>query len=245
MIAQDDHGRVSGGFANAWREDLFLGKDRREDVEYAVSEHDRSWLAMDDTPIWNDELGEPYSFMDYPLSLRIVFYKKGIDETTCQNPYAGLLCSLHYTHLMEGNDDEAVKSFVHEETERQQKLMSEFNLSGKQSQDMIKEHRKLLGFCDNLSLFICMNEPMTALENTGWFAKGFNERFNFFDNEKIVPNWLKRERVTLSHFPFSDHLTVQLPLRKVKKELIKEIGIAKAYRMTPIKSRTVTFTRED
>ncbi|MDE3839035.1 DUF3891 domain-containing protein [Bacillus methanolicus] len=241
MVTQDDHARVSGEFAKAWRNEYFVALDRKEDVELAVFEHDRGWIDLDETPFWNDEKRLPFSFRDFPLTPRFVFYKKGIDEVESKNKYAALLCSLQYTTLFEMIQDDSVPAFLYSEYERQQRLINDLNLTHHSSQEMIKFHLQVLRFCDDLSLYICMHEPMVHHTASEWFAEGFSQRFSFFNHEKITFEWAEKEKIILSHFPFSSEVVVKVPLKEVKKADIANYGIAKAYKHTPKKERVVQF----
>lgn len=79
----------------------FLGEEWKEDVLYSIKEHDRAWIDLDHTPLWNDELQRPYSFIDYPSLIKLTYYRQGIDKVGRQSPYAGLLCSLHFASFYE------------------------------------------------------------------------------------------------------------------------------------------------
>ena len=80
MTTQDDHGRFSGDIARGFRRELFIDTSVLEQVLLAITEHDRAWLRMDDTPIWNDGSRQPYTFMDYPVQPKMLMYSKGVDE---------------------------------------------------------------------------------------------------------------------------------------------------------------------
>ena len=45
---------------------------------------------------FNPETGRPYNFFEYPAEPRLSVYRRGIDAVEASDPYAGLLCSLHY-----------------------------------------------------------------------------------------------------------------------------------------------------
>ena len=91
----------------------------------AAREHDRGWIELDSAPFWNDYSQSPYSFRDFPLRPRFVFYRKGIEEVREKNVYAGLLCSMMYTELFQKNlgantqDDEDIRDYLNEEREKQ------------------------------------------------------------------------------------------------------------------------------
>src|SRR5690625_149953 len=93
MFEQHEHAKISGLMAKYWRDELFLGKTMREEVELAISQHDRAWIPLDKNLIWNEEKQAPYTFMDYPLEEKLRAYKRGADEIEKESNYASLLCS--------------------------------------------------------------------------------------------------------------------------------------------------------
>ncbi|MDT2191313.1 DUF3891 family protein [Paenibacillus larvae] len=94
MTRQDDHARLAGMWIPYWKR--FYG-DRREEMHLSVTEHDRGWIDLDETPLWNDAEDKPYTFIDTPVLLRLAFYTKGLDKVQSKSPYAALINSLHFT----------------------------------------------------------------------------------------------------------------------------------------------------
>ena len=239
MVAQHDHALVSRDAAQYWLDDYFFGINKKDSVILAVREHDRCWIQPDEEPLWNQQTQQPYSFMDYPGSPKLAFYKEGIDEVVEMDPYAGLLCSLHYASFLEDATSTIGKNFWAAEKQRQQKLMKELEIA---NDNVLSFHLNLLKFCDNLSLYICLNEPGTPKENEHYFyRKGFPQKFSFANHQPIHAKWLDTETVSLSIFPLSKKLKVRLSYRAVEKEFIKKIGLAAAYQNSPVLHREVTF----
>ncbi|MFC7395389.1 DUF3891 family protein [Scopulibacillus cellulosilyticus] len=244
LIQQDDHARISGDFARLWRDDYFIGNDRRKEVETAVAEHDRGWIAPDSEPFIDDKTGKPYSFSDFPLNTKLVLYKHGINETEAANSYAGLLSSYHYMKFIEGENTSEAKVFVHMEKERQKRIIrktSHFN------KDIFLFHYDLLKLCDNLSLYLCLNEPgVLKSEEHPWFQKGIPvpKTFNFIEVETFDVSWLDKKTVLLSPFPFTDKFTVLLKYKCVEKEEIKNHGLIEAYQRSPWMELRILLTGE-
>ncbi|WP_079508655.1 DUF3891 family protein [Mesobacillus jeotgali] len=239
MIAQHDHARVSEEAAENWQEDYFLGMDKKESVLLAVREHDRCWIEPDKEPLWNELTQQPYSFMDYPGGSKLAFYKQGIDDVVQMDPYAGLLCSLHYASFLENATSTIGKNFFNEEKQRQQELIKQLRIGYDRS---LSFHLTLLKFCDNLSLYICLNEPGTPKGQEHYFyRKGSQQKFFFADETLIDAKWLNQQTVSLSISPFKKELKVQLPYKAVKKEQIKRTGLSAAYNESPLLLREVTF----
>ncbi|MBT2691691.1 DUF3891 family protein [Bacillus sp. ISL-55] len=239
MVAQHDHAKVSRDAAQCWRDEYFLGKDKKDSVILAVREHDRCWLEPDKNPLWNEQAQQPYSFMDYPGSPKLAFYTKGIDEIVKMDPYAGLLCSLHYASFLKDATSKIGKMFWIEENQRQQALLKGLGIEKDQ---LLTFHLNLLKFCDNLSLYICLNDPGTPKELEHFFYRnGFPQKFSFANDKSIDAKWLDQQTVSLSISPFTNKLHVSLPYKTVDKKLIKEIGLAAAYQESPVCWREVTF----
>src|SRR5690606_13416907 len=120
---QHDHAYLSGVISRWFPESMF-GHDRIQEVVLAIEQHDRGWIRLDETPIWNDRHGVPFSFMDYPLPPKLLSYRQGIDEVEEMNMYAGLLCSLHYSsfnHIKNSSLKYCVE-FREYETDRQSRM---------------------------------------------------------------------------------------------------------------------------
>lgn len=239
MVAQNDHAGVSRDAAQNWRDDYFLGIERKDSVVLAVREHDRCWIEPDEQPLWNEQTQQPYSFMDYPGSPKLAFYTKGIDEIVQMDPYTGLLCSLHYASFLKDATSKIGKNFWNEENQRQQELFKELGIA---KDEQLTFHLNLLKFCDNLSLYICLNDPGTAKSQEHYFyRKGLPQKFSFANNQPIHAEWLDQQTVSLSVSPYTNKLHVSLPYKAVNKELIKENGLAAAYQESPVCWREVTF----
>jgi hypothetical protein len=234
MVRQHDHARVSGDVAAAWKAAFFPGPERRDEVVLAVREHDRGWIGLDETPVWNDRIQAPYTFMDYPLRLKTVFYQKGVDEVEQQSPYAALLCSLHYTSFFRHVSEPAALDYVREETARQQRLRQETGIAGSASENILPLHLDVLQFCDHLSLYLCLNDPGVRKDHErSWYREGFPQTFPFARGARITARWEGTDTVRLSPFPLDRPLQVTLPLKEVHKEEIRRSGIAAAYQAAP------------
>jgi hypothetical protein len=241
MIAQHDHAAVSGRIAEVWRRNAFEGIRYRDDVVYAITQHDRGWIDLDETPFWNDADQKPYSFQDLPTVTKLPFYRKGVDEVEAGSPYAGLLCSLHYTSFFQHPDQPAAMQYLAEEKARQNGIKSQQTVD----QQEFAFHYDLLQFCDNLSLYICMQEPGLPKEKEiSWFRNGFPQLFRFAQGKKIMARWVDKERVSLDPYPLEAETSVSVPARLVSKEAIREAGIAAAYKEAKIFYRRVTFVED-
>ncbi|MFS1512414.1 DUF3891 family protein [Chengkuizengella sp. SCS-71B] len=246
MIEQHEHANVSGEMAIHWDMKYFQNKNRWADVLLAVYEHDRGWIELDAVPFWNDRKQVPYSFMDFPLPPKLRAYQHGIDTVEEKNSYAGLLCSLQYTHLIsEVSDDPQAVPFLAYEKNRQNNMIKQWIKNEDQKTDLYF-HLSFLQFFDELSLYICLNEPGTKKENEHvWFRDGFtkSKHFPFMNEKSIIAHWIDEHHVKLSRFPFVNDFEINLKIKKVMKQHISQEGIAKAYENTSYDTRTVIFIK--
>lgn len=243
LVTQHDHAMISGKLAQNWKDDYFLGLERKGEVVLAAREHDRGWIELDAAPLWNEKGQRPYSFDDYPYLPKITSYKKGIDEVENMSIYAGLLCSLHFASFVQETNDPICRNFWYEEKMRQQKLFTELEIEDSWDKEKhLFYHLDILKFCDNLSLYICINEPGVHKSNEHhFFRNGFPQIFPFANNQFIQAYWNNEDTVSLSVSPLKKELQVSLPIKIIKKDLINKLGLIQAYNYTPIKTRTVTY----
>lgn len=197
LIHQHEHGFVSGVFASHWG----WSPNPSGSALYAIAEHDLGWRELDAEVRWNPETGAPYSFFEYPAEPRLSANRRGVDAIEEQDPYAGLLCSLHYESFVRNATGVAESSFRAAERERQSRLI--FAIS-EGERERVDDELALLRMCDNLSLFVCLNEPG---ENVyPWFRQGFD-----YGGARIMPVWEGSETLRLEPSPFKESFEVRIP----------------------------------
>ncbi|NDI34425.1 DUF3891 family protein [Chengkuizengella sediminis] len=245
MIEQHTHANASGEMAKHWNMKYFQNNNKWNNVLLAVYEHDRGWIELDAVPFWNDREQVPYSFMDFPLPPKLRAYQYGIDQVEEKNSYAGLLCSLQYTNLISEISDPKAVNFLANEQIRQEKMIEQLIKNEDQKSDLYF-HLNFLQFFDELSLYICLNEPGTKKENEHlWFRDGFtkSKNFPFMNGESIIAHWIDELHVKLSRFPFVNDFEINMKIKRVMKQHISQEGIAKAYEDTPYDTRTIIFIK--
>ncbi|MRG87927.1 DUF3891 family protein [Salinibacillus xinjiangensis] len=231
MIEQHEHGKISGAIANHLKAGNFLGKKLRTEVEFAITNHDYAWFDIDKKPLWNKETGKPYSFMDYPLEDKVKSYQKGINDIQQTSVYAAYLCSKHYTFFFSADStDIYTKSFISQEIDRRNEIAS--RNQAVQDAHTVDFHFKLLQFCDDLSLYLCMNKPgATKEEEIAWFRDGFRQKFNFAE-DGMHAHWENEYVVVVSPFPFTTSFEVDIPYKRLSKDKVMGKGLEKAYKET-------------
>ncbi|MBW3112675.1 MULTISPECIES: DUF3891 family protein [Bacillaceae] len=228
MIKQHDHAYVSGETIKHFNKNLLKSDDLFDDFVYAAHQHDRSWIGLDDTPIWNDGKQIPFTFSDYPLLPKLAFYKMGVDEVEKVNLYAALLCSLHFCSFFAKSKDPDCLRFLQDEARRQHEIRNQLT---KLDEELLTQHFQLLQLSDNLSLYFCLNEPGVEKEyEHPWFKDGFKNTGNFHPrNQLLLSRWVNEHEVTFDVYPFETDFHVTLPYKKVDKMAIRKVGIAEAY----------------
>ncbi|GIQ61499.1 serine hydroxymethyltransferase [Paenibacillus cisolokensis] len=245
MIAQHDHGRLSGDFASRWKPEAWAGDERREDVVFAAYEHDRCWLDLDDIPIWNDGDRAPYHFIDYPIRPKLICYGKGIDGIKARRPYAGLLTSLHFSALLAPEQHPAVREYLEARFRLEEQWKRELGLTDETALETLDFHLRVLQFCDHLSLYVCLNEPGSPKdEEMPWYRDGIpgSERFPFSGGRTIVPRWQDAGTIAIAEFPFDGVFRVGLRGKTVTKAAIQAYGLAKAYDSAPFEQWLFAIT---
>ncbi|MFD1019349.1 DUF3891 family protein [Thalassobacillus hwangdonensis] len=242
MINQHDHARVSGEIVMNWKQDFLLRSKLREEADWAIGEHDRAWIQLDKKPLWNEEKERPYSFIDYPLEPKLDAYRQGLDEISETSAYAAILCSLHYSSFFpEGAKEPAIQTFLNDERNRREQLKNEMDMDIPSY--LYDLHFKRLQFCDDLSLYVCMQEPGVSKANElSWFKDGFRQSFEFAPNGMIA-HWEDEKTVSIDPFPLEKPFEIQIPYRKVTKQAIDEHGLQQAWDGAAVDYRKVRFER--
>ena len=201
LIKQHDHGLISGEFARHWAEE----PQPLEPTLYAIANHDVGWQRLDASVRWNEESGKPYSFTDYPIESKLRAYKEGINLLEARSPYAACLCSMHYSSFLGGSEDEV--RFRESEAERRRRIK---NALSREELDNLKRNFRLLQMCDNLSLFVCLNEP--GRNDHPWYKKGVE-----FEGTRFEPIWEDHRTLRIDPNPFSEPFNLIVPYTLVEK----------------------------
>lgn len=201
LIRQHEHGQISGEFARYWG----VQKNPQRPTLFAITNHDVGWQELDDEVRFNPQTGEPYSFIDYPLEPKLQAYKHGLDRVEAQEPYASYLCSLHYTSFVRDSSEPAAINFKEHEASRRTGIEER---APREWLENTEYNFRLLQLCDDLSFFVCLNEP--GENNVSWYKDGFD-----FMGQKIRPVWRDRQTLSLTPNPLSDSFDFTIPYEKI------------------------------
>ncbi|MFC4559565.1 DUF3891 family protein [Virgibacillus kekensis] len=245
MIEQDHHAHLSGEMAMALRNEFFAGKKLRQSVEYAIHQHDYGWKMLDKQPFWNDKQQAPYTFTDFPVLPKMVFYKHGIDEVEKQDAYAGLLCSRHYTGFLLNDSSKEAKSFVKEEKNRQKQIFEDLEDIDRETYNF---HYGLVQLFDNLSLFLCLNEPGASKDNEHpFFREGIplSESLAVIGKDKMDIWWEDVHTVFIGKPLFDTAINLNLRQKYVTKESIAAKGLIESYQVAKTEEKTIEIKAKD
>ncbi|WP_179867397.1 DUF3891 family protein [Terribacillus saccharophilus] len=208
LIPQHAHAAISGEIARHWRKDDPDSPVERPETIMAIDQHDRAWIPLDEVPKHKPDGKGFYSFIDYPLTDKLRAYQQGIMEVREQSRYAAILCSRHYcSFFSDDTEDEQIKAFLDREYKLQQTDMQTLTSAEKTTLDI---DQKMLSFCDDVSLYLCMNQPgVSKKDEVGWFRDGFREQFSFAD--KIIGEWVSCDEVRLTPSPLESSVRVAIP----------------------------------
>lgn len=247
MVKQHDHGLLSGELAKWFREERCHEGSRRQEVLWAVAQHDRGWIDLDETPFWNDTAEAPYTFVDFPVVPKLTFYRRGLDEIEATTPYGALLCSLHFERLIELSGEEYPELTLYQEQERirRSRIRRDLESVAPISEQELQYDSQLLKFCDDLSLYLALNKPgCDKDEMHPWWKGGFagSEELPCTTGQRIIPQWMDCHTLVLDPLPFSRTLELTMKQRVVTKSDIRMKGLAGAYKDTPEEELRIAIT---
>ena len=90
IVLQTDHADLAGALSEAWAD----RGARHESLVVAARRHDDGWAVWERSPLV-DGGGAPVAFLDVHVPAHLAFYRAGIAAITDEDPYAGLLVSMH------------------------------------------------------------------------------------------------------------------------------------------------------
>ncbi len=180
LITHPDHARLAGEFAAAWGNVQFRRPEPRERVLKGISCHDDGWTQRDAHPTitrqgkpsaFSTELVGKYSaFEEIDIADYLAVRDRAVRIIAEQDPYAGLLISMHSYNLLTGHADRStiapeglalLDAFLEKQRAYQADLRADIQTNpaltlSEKSEQAILEHFRLLQACDNLSLLTCV-----------------------------------------------------------------------------------------
>jgi Protein of unknown function (DUF3891) len=163
VVLQTDHADLSAAAAHAWAD----RGPRHASLEIATERHDDGWAVWEQAPRFDGE-GKPVNFLDVDVTSHLAFYRAGIAAITEQDPYAGLLVSMHGAGIYRqryGRDltlgltraaevQELVDAFV---AEQEAGYAARLSQTGAAEDERWRDY-ELLQLYDRFSLYFCMRD---------------------------------------------------------------------------------------
>lgn len=175
LVEQPEHARMAGDLVAHWGNETFAVPQPRDAVVTAAAMHDDGWTEADAEPLFNAEEARPLHFLEIPMKEHIPLYGRGVDRTFAQDPYAGLLVSMHWTGLYRGrwgmqsgkldwaedgrSEVEQLQDAAVDAEERRWIEVKRRELGGHRRSDLeagLWHNYDLLQAWDLLSLFVCL-----------------------------------------------------------------------------------------
>ena len=168
VVLQPDHADLSAGFARDWAE----RGPRHDSVVLATERHDDGWAVWEQSPLV-DEDGKPVAFLDVRVPAHLAFYRACIAAVTDEDPYAGLLVSMHGAGIYRqryGTDPDLKLTRADEVRDQVDAFVAEQEAShGARAEAAgVDDERRwadygLLQIYDRLSLYFCMRDLDTVV----------------------------------------------------------------------------------
>jgi hypothetical protein len=163
IVLQTDHADFAGAVADAWSE----RGPRHESAVVAARRHDDGWAVWERSPLVNGD-GAPVGFLDVHVPAHLAFYRAGIAAITDEDPYAGLLVSMHGSGIYRqryGTDPALglsraveVQSLVDAFVEEQESAYAERTAAVGVDDDLRWADYHRLQWYDRFSLAFCLRE---------------------------------------------------------------------------------------
>jgi hypothetical protein len=218
IVLQTEHGELAGKFAREWapRPEPF------EPLLTVTRRHDDGWFLWERGPCLDPE-GRPANFLDVPVRLHLAFYRAAIVAVTAEDPYAGLILSMHGAGIYKQRYglqsdlrmrfiDEAApdaREFVAEQEESFPRRLADLGID--EAEAWRGYH--LLQAWDRLSLYACLRDLDAATPET-IPAVPFNGGEVELELSPLGPG-----RVQVEPWPFgSPRLELAFERRSVPKE---------------------------
>jgi hypothetical protein len=260
LVTHPDHAHLAGDFAAAWGNELFRKPEPRARVLKGIACHDDGWAARDAHPTitrqgkpsaFSTELVGKYSaFEEIDLADYLAVRDRAVRIVAEQDPYAGLLISMHTYDLLTAHADRStiapdgitlLDAFLDKQREYQRALKASIAADRSlapidATEQTIEEHFRLLQACDNLSLLACVafSAPADLLHRLP---------LNDGATAKVAVSPLGPRQFRLSPWPFAEtEMSFAFPARHVEGEQFPSSqSLEAAFHAAPVRELTVTL----
>jgi hypothetical protein len=99
LVEQHEHARLAGDLCDRWGNERFDAPCPAAPMRLASDLHDEGWRELDGEPRFNGQAARPLHFLEIAQDEHVALYGHGVEAAGRQDPYAGLLVSMHWTGL--------------------------------------------------------------------------------------------------------------------------------------------------
>lgn len=191
VITQSDHARFAAELLSLWRTGSLPDHPRREQLLFAVKEHDNGWREADAAPWIDPATQRIYDFTSFPDSERLEIWKRGILRFADQHPYSALLIAEHAEFIHRPPSDDWQDLF-----DQIEPLRVEWLDRAATNYSEIQEDYRHLELADALSLAYCTRR------SDPW--KG-----------RFATALVAGDVLHLEPFPLAGTTTFQIPVRRI------------------------------
>ena len=263
LITHPDHARLAGEFAAAWGNVQFRQPVPRERVLKGIACHDDGRAVRDARPsitrqgkpsAFSIELVGKYSaFEEIDIADYLAVRDRAVRIIAEQDPYAGLLISMHTYNLLTAHADRStiapdglalLDAFLERQRAYQSDLRAQIDADPiltprEKSEQTILEHFRLLQACDNLSLLTCVAfmSPTHLLHPLP---------LNNGDNSEVLVSPVSPRHFRLAPWPFAEpEMTFTFPARHVEGKIFPSSqALEDAFLATPVQQLTVSISNQ-
>jgi hypothetical protein len=223
VVMQPDHAELSGQLAARWGNAEFTAPEPLASVHRASRRHDDGWAVWERSPQL-DARGAPCNFVGVHIPSHLAFWRAGAAAVEEEDPYAGLLVSMHGAGIYRGRYgtqpemkmafagevEQLVEAFVAEQEDGYARRRAQL---GADEAGTWANYRLLQAF-DRLSLFFCMNDPGAGASTTiGSVPTDYDGGEASLAIESVAPF-----QITLDPYPFAGEAIFALRRRVLPKE---------------------------
>jgi hypothetical protein len=163
VVLQPEHADLCGDFARGWAEST----PRHPSLTLAAERHDDGWAVWEQSPLVDRE-GVPVNFLDVQVPSHLAFYRACIAAVSAEDPYAGLLVSMHGAGIYRGRygtdpglkltHADEVRHLVEEFVAEQESGFGERMTAAGVDDERRWDDYRLLQVYDRLSLYFCLRD---------------------------------------------------------------------------------------
>ncbi len=105
LITQHEHAELAGEIMEYWGNEMFSVPEPRDEVLFAISEHDAGWRQWDASPKVDAPSGHPANFSEMDTRDQSEIWEHCFRDHEAEHPYASILIALHFAKFNQHNLD--------------------------------------------------------------------------------------------------------------------------------------------